>query len=152
MTQLPLTTSARDALTVRLDSLRTQRAQALIDSTPPSGPGDAADRTGSIEALARLADLDARIAALELRLEAPAAPAPQDAVAMGALVTLRYGSDEAPEKFLIGFVEQAGPDLAVITPASPLGKALLGAHPGEVVEYRGANGSIFTATLIDIAA
>jgi transcription elongation factor GreA len=154
MTQLlALTPAARAALTARLDVLRLQHAQALAESAPPTGPGDAADRTGNIEALMRLADIESRIAALEIQLDAPVcAEVPHDSVEVGDRVVVRWSADEEPESYLVGFVEQAAPGLDVITPASPFGKALLGARPGDVLQFRAANGAPLTATLVDIAA
>jgi transcription elongation factor GreA len=153
MTPLPLTPAARAALTARLEHLQAQQEQAIAESAPPSGPGDAADRTTHIEALLRLADLESRIEALQFQLQAPEAAAePHTTVAVGDRVVVRWGPEEEPESYLVGFVEQAGPEFDVITPASPLGKALLGASPGDVVQFRAANGAQVTATLLDIAA
>jgi transcription elongation factor GreA len=154
MTQLALTPAARAALTARLDVLLAQQEQALAESAPPTGPGDAADRTGNIEALMRLADIESRMAALQLQLSAPecAALAPHSTVEVGDRVVVRWSAEEEPESYLVGFVEQAAPGVDVITPASPFGKALLGARPGDVLQFRAGNGAPLTATLVDIAA
>ena len=156
MTLPALTTSGRAALNGRLTELLAQRDQLIAECVPASGPGDAADRSGNVDALSRLADLEGRIAALELQLQAPvlaAAPdAPHGAAEVGSRVRVLFGPGESPEDFLIGLVEQSGPDLDVITPSSPLGQALLGAQPGDVVAYRAANGANFTVTLVDVAA
>jgi transcription elongation factor GreA len=154
MTLPALTTSGRAALTARLADLLTQRDEVIAECVPPSGPGDAADRIGNIDSLSRLADLDSRITALELQLQAPesAAAAVHGAVDIGSQVRVQFAPDESPEVFLIGLVEQAGPGTDVFTPASALGRALLGARPGDVVTYRAANGANLTATLVDLAA
>jgi transcription elongation factor GreA len=151
---LALTPSARAALTARLDGLLAQHAQAQAESAPPTGPGDAADRTGNIEALIRLADLESRIAALQLQLEAPECQqgAPHSAVEVGDRVVVRFSGEPEAESYLVGFVEQAGPGIDVITPASPFGKALIGKRPGDVVQFRAAGGAHLSATLVDIAA
>jgi transcription elongation factor GreA len=153
-TPLALTPSARAALTARLDGLLVQQAQAQAESAPPTGPGDAADRTGNIEALIRLADLEGRIAALHLQLEAPecAEGGPHSSVEVGDRVVVRFSGEPEPESYLVGFVEQAGPGVDVITPASPFGKALIGRRPGDVVQFRAASGAQVSATLVDIAA
>jgi transcription elongation factor GreA len=152
-TPLALTPSARAALTARLDGLQAQQAQAQAESAPPTGPGDAADRTGNIEALIRLADLEGRIAALQLQLEAPeCAGGPHSAVEVGDRVVVRFSGEPEPESYLVGFVEQAAPGVDVITPASPFGKALIGRRPGDVVQFRAASGAQVSATLVDIAA
>src|SRR3954469_13601415 len=151
---LALTPAARSALTARLDGLLGQHAQAQAESAPPTGPGDAADRTGNVQALIRLADLESRIAALRLQLEAPACEegAPHTAVELGDRVVVRFSGEPEPESYLVGFVEQAGPGVDVITPASPLGQALIGKRPGDVVQFHAASGAEVSATLVDIAA
>jgi transcription elongation factor GreA len=156
MTLQALSPSARAALTTRLADLMEQREQALSDSTPPGGAGDAADRAGNIESLIRLGELDARIGALHVQLQAPVAPASLvtesqgGGVKVGSRVSVQFSPDESPEGFLVGLVEQAGPGVDVITPSSPLGKALIGARPGDEVRYRAANGAHLSATLVGI--
>ena len=66
-----LSSSARAALMARLEDLQAQRVQTAIESIPPGGSGDAADHAGNVEALVRLGELDARIAALQVQLQAP---------------------------------------------------------------------------------
>jgi len=148
-----LSPSAHAALVARLEDLQAQRVQTAIESIPPGGAGDAADHAGNVEALIRLGELDARIAALQVQLQAPIATA--DAVAqvaeIGSLVTLRFADDEEDQQFLIGLVEQAGPGVEVITPTSPLGVVLLGARPGDELTYRVASGAGLTVTLVAIA-
>jgi transcription elongation factor GreA len=147
-----LSPSAHAALLVRLEDLQAQRAQTALESIPPSGSGDAADHAGNVEALIRLGELDARIAALQVQLQAPIAEAPPAQVAeIGSMVTLRFPDDEEDQQFLIGLVEQAGPGVEVITPTSPLGAVLLGARPGDQLTYRVASGATLTVTLVGIA-
>ena len=147
-----LSTSARAALTDRLEQLLAQRVQAFAESTVTGGTGDAADRAGNVEAIIRLEDLDARIAALHNQLAAPpAGETTGDTVQVGSRVGIRFGKDEAPEDFLVGFLEQSGAGIEVITPSSPLGRALLGAVAGADVSYRAAAGMVLTATLVTVA-
>jgi len=155
MTLPALTTSGRAALTARRADLLAQRAEAIAECVPPSGPGDDADRSGNIDAVSRLADLEARIAALDLQLQAPESSTigkPHGTVEIGSRVRVRFGPGEPSEEFLIGLVEQTSRDTDVITPASPLGRALLGAQPGDVVTYHAASGATLTATLVDTVA
>jgi transcription elongation factor GreA len=148
-----LSKSARIALQARLADLKAQRAQAAVESIPQAGTGDAADHAGNIDALIRLGELDARIADLELQLQAPVVESADPlAAAVGSQVTLRFGPDESPETFLIGRVEQAGSGIDVITPNSPLGSVLLGARAGDEVTYRAANGKTLAVTLVSVEA
>jgi transcription elongation factor GreA len=147
-----LSSSARAALEARLEDLQAQRAQVAIESIPATGAGDAADHAGNVEALVRLGELDARIAALQVQLQAPVADSqPASAVELGSLVRLRFDDDPDTADYLIGLVEQAGSGVEVITPTSPLGSVLLGARPGARLSYKVATGAIMHVTLEEIA-
>lgn len=148
-----LSRSARAALMARLEDLQAQRAQVALESIPATGaPGDAADHAGNVEALVRLGELDARIAALQVQLQAPDASSGKAAAAeLGSLVTLRFAGDEETQDYLIGLVEQSGGGVEVITPTSPLGSVLLGARPGDQLSYKVASGAIMHVTLLEIA-
>ncbi len=148
-----LSASARAALVARLEDLEAQRVQTAIESIPPGGSGDAADHAGNVEALIRLGELDVRIAALQVQLQAPDSTGSSvSAAEVGSLVTLQFEGDDESEEYLIGLVEQAGPGVEVITPTSPLGAVLIGASPGDQVSYRVATGATMTVKLVSIAA
>lgn len=153
MTIMPsLSSSARAALMARLEDLQAQRAQVALESIPATGAGDAADHAGNVEALVRLGELDARIAALEVQLQAPDAEGPSANVAeLGSLVRIRFDDDPDTQDYLIGLVEQAGSGVEVITPTSPLGSVLLGARPGDRLSYKVASGAVLHVTLEEIA-
>jgi len=152
-TLLPaLSRSARAALLARLEDLQAQRAQVAIESIPAGGTGDAADHAGSVEALVRLGELDARIAALQVQLQAPdAETSPTSVAELGCKVTIRFDDDEETQDFVIGSVEQAGGDVQVVTPSSPLGSVLIGSRVGDVLSYKVASGALLQVTLVDIS-
>lgn len=146
-----LSDTARAALSARLEGLLAQRVEVFAESTSGGATGDAADRAGNVEAIIRLEELDARIGALREQLSAPPMQrAPGDTVQVGSRVQLRFGADEEAETFLVGVLEEADGAVEVITPASPLGKALLGARRGDEVAYRAASGVALSATLVDV--
>jgi transcription elongation factor GreA len=150
---LSVTASARHAFEERLAALLSERALAMADSVQPRGSGDVVDRTGNVQALILLAELDRHIAEIRLQLQSPRSesdlPEP-DGLALGDRVTLRFGEDETAETFLVGFVEQARPGLDVVTLGSPLGRALLGARHGDLVQYQAAGGGSIKARVLDI--
>jgi transcription elongation factor GreA len=147
-----LSKSARAALNARLEDLQAQRAQVALESIPAGGSGDAADHAGNVEALVRLGELDAKIAELQVQLQAPDAVAQSASVAeIGSLVTIRFDDDEDTQDYLIGLVEQSGSGVQVVTPTSPLGSVLLGSRPGDQLSYKVANGALLTVTLVSIA-
>jgi transcription elongation factor GreA len=65
-----------------------------------------------------------------------------DKVAAGSVVAIRYEGDEDVERFLVGSIEERHDELNVVSPGSPLGQALLGKAPGEVVEYEAPGGTL----------
>ena len=138
-----------EALNARLAELNEQRDQALREIAP-AGYGDDADRATNVDAHVRLGVLHERIAAIEAQLAngLPAPAATSAGAVIGDLVTVDLG--DGPESFLLGDVDSAGSGVDVITPESPLGKALLGATAGTTVDYTGGNRRRLTATLVSV--
>jgi transcription elongation factor GreA len=60
-----------------------------------------------------------------------------DVVAPGTIVEIRMDGDEATTEYLVGSIEERHESVDVLSVSSPLGQALLGAGPGQVVEYAG---------------
>ena len=54
-----------------------------------------------------------------------------DVVEPGVLVELRYDGDDDPITYLVGSIEERHETYDVLSTESPLGKALLGADPGD---------------------
>ena len=48
--------------------------------------------------------------------------------------------DDEPSTYLVGSIEERGTGYDVISPASPLGKALLGHVPGDVLTFEAPSG------------
>ena len=57
-------------------------------------------------------------------------------MAAGSIVALRYEGDDDVDRFLVGSIEERRDDVAVVSPASPLGQALMGHRKGDIVEYQ----------------
>ena len=65
------------------------------------------------------------------------------------VVTVRYDGDDETETFLLGSRGEAGTtDIAVYSPASPLGQALDGAKEGETISYDAPSGATIKLTLL----
>jgi transcription elongation factor GreA len=141
----------RDTLTARLTELRAERDQALTE-TIPVGDGDMADRATNVNGHVRLAMLEERIAIVEQELAAFRETSTRSAgsgVSVGDMLTLDLG--DGPETFLLGSVDQATDSFDVITPNSPLGKALLGSRVGSSVSYRTRPGRKLSARIIAVS-
>jgi transcription elongation factor GreA len=121
-------------LTERLAALRAERERLLAELLPPSY-GDDADRATNVNGHIQVAALDERIAAVESALTnlSSASHAAAGTVGVGSVVGLDFG--EGTETFLLSPVDAIDPDQAVVTPDSPLGRALLGAAVGAQISY-----------------
>jgi transcription elongation factor GreA len=60
-----------------------------------------------------------------------------DVVAPGTVVEIRMGDDDDTTSYLVGSIEEQSDDFEVLSTGSPLGRALLGAAPGETRSYEG---------------
>ena len=60
-----------------------------------------------------------------------------DVVAPGTIVEIRVEGDEDTTSYLVGSIEERHETFEVLSTGSPLGQALLGHGPGEVVSYEG---------------
>ena len=76
---------------------------------------------------------------------------PADRAAVGSLVDLRFEGDEDTERYLLGTIEERHEDYDVVSPSSPLGKAMIGARPGDVVRYEAPAGPV-EVTVVDVVA
>ncbi len=61
-------------------------------------------------------------------------------VEAGTVVEVMMEGDDEPSTYLVGSIEERGTGYDVISPGSPLGKALLGHAPGDVVAFEAPGG------------
>jgi transcription elongation factor GreA len=73
-----------------------------------------------------------------------------DVVRAGSVVEIRYDGDDDTERYLIGSIEEKSADHEVMSPGSPLGQALLGAKPGEVVDFIAPNGNTLKVEIVSV--
>jgi transcription elongation factor GreA len=94
---------------------------------------------------------EARIRQIEalLKQAVVVAGATGEKVQAGTVVEVRMEGDDETSTYLIGSIEEKGRGYDVISPGSPLGKALLGHAPGEVVTYN-APGGKFDVEIITV--
>jgi transcription elongation factor GreA len=72
------------------------------------------------------------------------------AVAAGTVVAIRFEGDDEVERFLVGSIEERHEEHDVVSPGSPLGKALLGRGAGEVVEYQTDSGATLRVEIVEV--
>jgi transcription elongation factor GreA len=64
-----------------------------------------------------------------------------DKVESGTVVEVRMEGDDEPSTYLVGSIEERGTGYDVLSPGSPLGKALLGHSAGDVVTFEAPAGN-----------
>ena len=72
-------------------------------------------------------------------------------VSLGSVVTILYDGDDEPERLLLGSIEERSGDVTVVSPGSPLGQALLGAGPGQEVEFETPGGTTEKVAVVDFS-
>jgi len=141
----PLSRSAHDRLQAEFDDLTTRgRIEVAQKIEAARLLGDLSENGDYHAAKDEQGHMEARIRQLEHLLENAEIidGAADGTVAPGCVVTIVYDgdSDDMAERYLVGHPEEKTGDLDVMSPQSPLGAALLGAGPGDSVEYQAPNG------------
>lgn len=67
----------------------------------------------------------------------------------GCVVSVRYEGDDDVERYLLGSIEERRDDVTVMSPGSPLGRALVGAGKGDMVTFEAPSGPL-NVTVVDI--
>lgn len=73
-----------------------------------------------------------------------------DEVAPGVIVGIRYDGDDDVERYLLGSIEERTDDIEVMSPGSPLGRALLGRRTGDTVTYETPTGATLSVEIVSI--
>ena len=71
-------------------------------------------------------------------------------VSLGIVVELRYEGDEGTERYLVGSIEERQDGVEVLSPGSPLGKALLGASAGDTVSFDSPTGATLSVEVVSV--
>lgn len=140
-----LTQSTFERLQAELEDLTTrgrieiaraiEAARALGDLSENGDYHAAKDSQGKMEA--RIRQLQATLKTAEV---VDVNGRDHDTVSAGTVVTIRYEGDDDVERFFVGSIEERGEGMEVVSPGSPLGKALLGKGKGDQVEYEAPGG------------
>ena len=74
-----------------------------------------------------------------------------DTVAVGSVVTVAYDGDpDDVETYLVGSIEERRDGLDVISPASPMGAAIMGASVGDTLSYESPAGGTLSVEIVSI--
>lgn len=153
MSENKLTRATFDRLSAELAQLTTEgrveiartieRARHLGDLSENADYHSAKNEQGLMEA--RIRKLEAMLKDVEIVDEIDTAE-----VSTGTVVSLKYEGDDDVERYLVGSIEEEQDGVSVVSPDSPLGKALLGHAVGDVVEYE-APGGMLKVEIVAIA-
>lgn len=148
-----LSAAARSRLETELDELRT--ARAIHASEPIDICGDIADVAEFAARDMLLEQYDRRISRLDTLLTESGTEYATDidedggTVRPGVVISLHFGTDGATERFLLGDIAERADAIEVITPSSPLGRALIGSRAGDRIECAAPRGTI-QAEIVDV--
>jgi transcription elongation factor GreA len=133
--KVPLTRQALDRLQEELAYLQGEGRTKIIEEIATArAHGDLSENAEYHAAREQQGLQEARVRQLRQMIEnAEIIETADDGVVRpGMIVTLRYEGED-PETYLLGLREEKGGDYPVLTPDSPLGRALVGHGAGETV-------------------
>jgi len=151
--EVTLTAAGFDELVRELEHLRrahrAELAQRFRDARTFGSPGDDDEWLAVLEDVAiehvRIAQLERLVAAARVVDEAPSS----DGAGLGSLVWVQDDAGRAARYVLVGR-RTAGDEEGAISLGSPVGKALVGARPGDVVQVALPNGRERSLTVLDV--
>lgn len=145
MSSTKLSPGAHARLLAELEKLTTEgrvnianvieAARALGDLKENGEYHSAKDDQGKMEA--RIRQIQAMLGDAEIVDEVST-----EVVGPGVTVGLRYEGDDEVEWYLLGSIEERPDDVPVMSPDSPLGRALAGHSAGETVSYEAPTGKL----------
>ncbi len=150
-----LTAEGKARLEAELEHLQTVRRREVANRIKMAKEGgDVTDNADYDDAKMEQAFVEGRILTLESMLKnaqiiATGNGGPSDGVRLGSRVTVKDG-DGLVETFLIVGSAEARPAEGRISNESPLGRALLGKHPGDEITVAAPAGTL-AYVIVDIA-
>ncbi|MBW3662035.1 MAG: transcription elongation factor GreA [Actinobacteria bacterium] len=143
MAETWLTQEAYDRLQAELAELKTQGRSSITAAIEEArAHGDLKENAEYHSAKEEQGRMEARIRQLEelLRDARIGETPPADEVAAGLIVTLLVEGDE--ETYFVGSREDSHDEYEVLSTSSPIGKAVLGAKPGDSVKAETPGGGL----------
>ena len=144
--KVPLTQQAFEKLKEELEFLEGDDRQRIIgDIATARAHGDLSENAEYHAAKDEQGQKEARIRQVRQMLENAEIITSDDddsVVKPGKLVTIRHEGDDESETYLLGLREERGGDYDILTPDSPLGRALLGRSPGDKIVAKAPRGEL----------
>ena len=130
-----LTTKGRIAIARKIEA-----ARELGDLSENGDYHAAKEEQGKMEG--RIIHLTRLLANSEIMDSREASGEDAETVELGSMVTILWDGDDEPERYLVGSIEEQADDTIVVSPRSPMGKALLGASVDDEVEFESPGGML----------
>jgi transcription elongation factor GreA len=134
--RFPLTQEAYDRVLKELRHRESDKREEIVNAISTArAHGDLSENAEYHAAREQQGQNEAKIRQLRQKIENAdiIEVSNDDVVAPGKLVTIRYDGDEEAETYLLGDREEKGGEYDVLTPDSPLGRALMGRSSGEAL-------------------
>lgn len=157
MSETHLSRAAHERLRAELEDLTTrgrveiaqaiEAARALGDLKENGDYHAAKDSQGKMEA--RVRQIERLLS--EAQIVEEGANEAGGTVQPGSIVSIRFDGDDEVERYLIGSIEERVEGVAIASPASPLGQALVGSRQGDVVEFEAPSGML-KVEIVDVGA
>ncbi len=157
MSSHQLSRDAHDRLSAELKDLTTrgridianqiEEARLLGDLSENGDYHAAKEEQGKMEG--RIRQLEGML--LDAEVVDTASGGPDDVVAPGRIVAVRYEGDDEAETYLFGSIEERVDGYEMMTPGSPLGRACNGAHVGETVRYETPTGATLAVEVVEVS-
>ena len=151
---VPLTRDAYERLKEELAYLEGEGRQKVIDAIAVArAHGDLSENAEYHAAREQQGMQEARLRQVRHMLEHAQIIESEDdgVVAPGKLVTIRHAGDDETETYLLGLREEKSDEHDVLTPESPLGRALVGHSAGETVNAEVPAGRL-TVEIVQVRA
>src|ERR687892_2109354 len=152
--KVPLTPNAHSRLTEELEYLEGEGRTKVIEAIATArAHGDLSENAEYHAAREQQGMQEARLRQVRHMLEHAQIIESEDdgVVAPGKLVTIRHAGDDETETYLLGLREEKSDEHDVLTPDSPLGRALVGHSAGETVKAEVPAGRL-TVEIVEVRA
>lgn len=141
-----------DELRKELEYLRSEgRKKVLADLEYAKSLGDLSENAEYHEARSKQAELEDRVAMLEVLLKSASIVSHKqsDVVAMGSVVVVRKKDAKADQTYEMVGTEEADMSKGKLSNKSPLGSSLIGKKKGDVVSFQTPSGEM-SYTIVEV--
>jgi len=148
----PITAAGYHDLQAKIAALEADRPEKIAILAEARAHGDLSENAEYSAAKRDLRHLESQLRFFNKQLQYAKVvdPSKDDKVELGKWVTVKFMDDDDQVSYQLVGTQEADLDAGKITRVSPLGKALLGHHPGETVTIQAPNAN-YQVQLIAVA-